>query len=285
MIPRFLSLPTGPRPRLVVAALAWGILLQGARPVAAQGTRPLSAQDLAQGRVHYMASCARCHGVTGGGGEGPPLARAVLPRAPDDEALISLMTLGIPGTAMGASRWLSREELRLVAGYVRSLAPSGGGGTPAGDADHGRALFEGSGCAGCHTIRGFGTARGPDLTSVGARRGPAYLRESILDPGAALPRGHTAMPRDFVDYLMVRVVDGAGNEVRGMRMNEDSYTIQLKDGRGSLHSFYKPDLRQLEKLFDRSLMRSYRDTFADAEVDDLVSYLMTLTGPESRLIS
>jgi hypothetical protein len=66
-------------------------------------------------------------------------------------------------------------------------------------------------------------------------------------------------------------------------MNEDTYTIQLKDDRGNLHSFYKPALRELERQFDRSLMLSYRDRFTDDEVDDLVSYLMTLTGPEARL--
>ena len=43
------------------------------------------------------------------------------------------------------------------------------------------------------------------------------------------------MPRDFLDYLMIRVVDRDGNEVLGMRMNEDTYTIQLKDDRGNLH--------------------------------------------------
>ena len=280
---RFLKAPGRQRTTRILVAF----VLSATTPsvAVAQDAGTLAASELAQGRVHYVASCARCHGVDGLGGEGPPLARAVLPRAPDDEALVSIMTLGIPGTAMGGSRWLSQEELRLVAGYVRSLAPSGGGAAPAGDPERGRAHFERAGCTGCHTVGGFGTARGPDLTAVGGRRGPAYLREAILDPGAALPRGHTAMPRDFADYLMVRVVEADGSELLGMRMNEDSYTIQLKDGRGRLHSFYKPDLRDLEKLFDRSLMRSYRDTFSDAEIDDLVSYLMTLTGPESRLIS
>jgi putative heme-binding domain-containing protein len=145
--------------------------------------------------------------------------------------------------------------------------------------------FERGRCAGCHTVGGFGTARGPDLTAVGLRRGSQYLREAILNPAAALPRGQTAMPRDFVDYLMVRVVAEDGTEVRGTRVNEDTYTIQIKDARGVVHSFYKPALRELDKQFDRSLMRGYRDTFTDEEVDDLVSYLMTLTGPAPRLIS
>ena len=258
-------------------------------PVVAQDVDALPKDDLERGRNHYMASCGRCHGVNGGGGEGPPLARARLPRAPDDASLIRIMNEGIPGTAMppirSISRWLSEEELRLVAGYVRSLAPSGAavGERVAGDPARGRELYESGRCAGCHTVGGFGTGRGPDLTTVGSRRGATYLREAILDPGASLPRSQTAMPSDFLGYLMVRVMDRDGNDVLGMRMNEDTYTIQLKDDRGNLYSFYKPALREVERQFDRSLMRSYRDRFTDEEVDDLVSYLMTLTGPEARL--
>ena len=59
----------------------------------------------------------------------------------------------------------------------------------------------------------------------------------------------------------------------------------IKDGRGVVYSFDKARLRELDKQFDASLMRSYRDRLSDAEIDDLVSYLMTLTGPNSRMIS
>jgi hypothetical protein len=60
-------------------------------------------------------------------------------------------------------------------------------------------------------------------------------------------------------------------------VNEDSYSIQLRDGRGNVRSFYKPALREVQKQFDRSLMRSYREAFTDDEIDDLVVYLMSLT--------
>lgn len=270
-------------------SLAAVVALAGppAAPVRAQDGLTLSEQDLVQGRTHYIASCARCHGVNGGGGEGPPLARARLPRAPDTAALMRIMSEGIPGTAMSGSWWLSQVELRQVAGFVRSLAPADSepGGSPAGDPEHGRELYERERCATCHTVNGFGTARGPDLTAVGRRRGATYLREAILDPAAALPRGLTAMPSDFVDYLTVRIVDADGRELRGMRMNEDTYSIQIKDARGVIHSFYKPELRALDKEFDTSLMRSYRDALSEEEVDDLVTYLMSLTDTESRLIS
>lgn len=247
---------------------------------AAQDPVP-SEEELAQGKVHYVASCARCHGVNGGGGEGPALARQVLPRAPDDASLMGLAAGGIPGTAMTGSWWLSETELTQVARYVRSLAPAGpaDAATLAGDPVAGASLFEDANCTRCHTLNGFGTSRGPDLTTLGLRRGADFIRQAIVDPGAALPRGMTEIPPGFVDYLVVRVVDGEGNEIRGARMNEDSYTIQIRDGRGTLHSFYKPGLRTLEKQFDRSLMRSYRDRFTDQELDDLVAYLASLGQP------
>ncbi len=265
---------TGPVTGVAVLAIGALLTLPGSAPAQAP-----SEHDLTRGRMHYIASCARCHGVEGAGGEGPSLARSDLPRAPDDESLMRIMRGGISGTGMSGSWWLSPGELSQVALYVRSLAPSGPGDVEmVGDPARGLGLFESARCSRCHTIGGFGTSRGPDLTSVGLRRGTSHLREAVLDPAAALPRGQTAIAPEFSDYLMVRVVDSDGNEMTGMRMNEDTYTIQLKDGRGRLHSYYKPALVELEKQFDRSLMRSYRDTFTDEELDDLVAYLSTLRG-------
>lgn len=273
---------------LVILAFAI-ILTLPVRPasVEAQQSAGSDTPDLARGRSHYVASCARCHGVGGGGGEGPPLARSTLMRAPDDATLAEIILDGIPGTGMSGSWWLSPGETEQVVAYVRSLAPSGPDEAEllTGDPSRGRAVFDSEGCARCHTVGGFGTARGPDLTTVGARRGASHLREAIVDPTASLPRGLTAMPRDFVDYLVVRVVDAGGTQVRGMRMNEDTYTIQIKDGRGVLHSFYKPDLRELEREFDRSLMQSYADRLTEEQIEDLVAYLASLTGTELRGIS
>ena len=235
---------------------------------------------LARGRTLYVAYCARCHGMTGGGGEGPSLARRELPRAPNGEALIALIRDGIPGTVMSPAWWLGDREYEPLTAYVRSLAPAAAAVDDVrGDASRGQQLFEGSGgCASCHMVGGFGTNRGPDLTTIGSRRGAAFIREAILDPGVVLPRGLTAVGLDFVDYLVVRVVDGDGREVVGVRLNEDSYTIQVRDLLGQLHSFYKPHLQTLEKQFDQSLMQSYREQFSNTEIDDLVAYLTTLGG-------
>ena len=260
-------------------------------PALGQITEAATAEGLDQGRVHYIASCSRCHGVEGGGGEGPPLTRTTLTRAPDDDALVRIMQNGISGTGMPGVGWLAPSELRQVAVYVRSLAPSGPDDLEylSGDPTRGRTVFENEGCMGCHTVEGFGTARGPDLSTVGARRASAYLRESIIDPAADLPRGVDAgfvgFGLGFVNYLMVGVVDNLGNQLRGMRMNEDSYTIQLKDAQGVLHSFYKPDLLELQREFDRSPMQSYGERLSEEELEDLVAYLTTLTGTNLRGIS
>ena len=273
---RFAGLVTGPGP---MGRAGWWAFVWSASALLL-GMSPLRGQELNPehpGRVHYLASCARCHGVDGGGGEGPVLARAALPRAPNDVALIRIMAEGISGTAMPESWWLSPEELLQVASYVRSLAPETGSATPLpGDPTRGRVVFETAGCDGCHTVGGFGTARGPDLSHVGVRRGHSFIRQSILEPDAVLPRGFSAMPSDFLDYLMIRIVDRQGNEFSGMRLNEDTYTIQLRTGRGQLLSFYKPELRELSKQFDASLMRSYEGRLSPSEIDDLVAYLVGL---------
>jgi putative heme-binding domain-containing protein len=254
-------------------------------PVAAQAPTPPqplaspSAADLERGHALFDAQCARCHGVGGTGGMGPPLNRAKLRRAPRDEDLISVLVEGVPGTAMGGAWQLSERESAQIAAFVRSLARVPAEELP-GDPVRGRAIYEGKGaCATCHIVRGAGRGQGPELTDVGAGRGSSYLRESLVDPGAHLPERLVPYePNSYAGYLVVRAVTRGGADVVGTRVNEDSFTIQVRDGAGRLHSLRKAELRSLEKKQGVSLMPSYRDTLTAAEVEDLVAYLMTLRG-------
>ena len=252
-------------------------------PVTAQAPpppRPLaspSAADLERGHALFDAQCARCHGIGGTGGMGPPLNRAKLRRAPRDEDLISVLVEGVAGTAMGSAWQLSERETAQVAAYVRSL-----GRVPAeelpGDPVRGQAIYDGKGaCATCHILRGTGVGNGPELTDLGARRGSSYLRQSLVDPGADLPeRPVSYEPNTYSAYLVVRAVTRGGTEIVGARVNEDSFTIQVRDGGGSLHSLRKAELLSLDKKQGVSLMPSYRETLTTVEIDDLVAYLMTL---------
>ena len=65
--------------------------------------------------------------------------------------------------------------------------------------------------------------------------------------------------------------------VRGVRVNEDSFTIQLRDDSNRFRSFRKSDLKELKKEFDVSTMPSYKSLTA-VELDDLVAYLASLRG-------
>ena len=75
-------------------------------------------------------------------------------------------------------------------------------------------LFAGT-CGTCHAIDGLSTgAVGPDLTQIGGRADAAYIRQSIMDPDAAIaeacPGGACppgVMPQSFGDLLSAEELD------------------------------------------------------------------------------
>jgi cytochrome c oxidase cbb3-type subunit III len=196
-------------------------------------------------RIH----CAPCHGIDGSGGRGPSLATRRLLHAPDDAALSRLIALGIPGTQMPGTRMTADENGQLVA-YIRGLyrpetAPI------AGDRANGERLFWSKGnCGQCHTVGARGGRLGPDLTEVGARRGPDYLRTSIVEPEAEVPETFAVYRRVIYmpdNFLQVRVVTQGGARITGVRVNEDTFTIQLRDDSDRVYSFRKEELKELHE--------------------------------------
>ncbi|MFN0170647.1 MAG: c-type cytochrome [Bryobacteraceae bacterium] len=224
--------------------------------------------DLAVGKRVYEVQCALCHAPDGSGGRGPALKGRRLRRAATDEALKKIIRDGIPGTEMGTLWVLTPKEVASVAAFVRSLERVPAEALP-GDASLGVSIYRAQGCAGCHIVNGEGSAAGPDLSDIGARRNAAYLREALLKPASAVPEG----------FLMVEAVPGDGAAVEGLRLNEDSFTIQIMDSRRRIHSFRKAALRELRKLFDQSPMPAY-DRLPAGELDDLVAYVASLRGGE-----
>jgi putative heme-binding domain-containing protein len=229
-------------------------------------TRPrVTAQEIARGRTLFEAQCAYCHGADGAGGRGANLARTTLRRAPTDEALFRVVNRGIPGTDMPGNAMSARETWQVVA-FVRSLGQMKREPLP-GDAASGARVYDAAGCAACHTIRGRGGPAGPDLTDVGARSSPAYIRRSIVDPQAEVPSG----------FKQVRAVTREGRRVTGVVVNEDTFSIQFRDAGGSLYSYFKDELAELTT--DRTTtMPSFRDRLEPAALDDLVAYLVSLEG-------
>ncbi|MBI3665882.1 MAG: hypothetical protein HY236_06595, partial [Acidobacteria bacterium] len=78
--------------------------------------------------------------------------------------------------------------------------------------------------------------------------------------------------------LLLRVVTNDGRRITGVRVNEDAFSIQLRDFSDRYHSFYKSELVELHKDWGKSPMPSYRNVFTAEQLDDLVAYLASLRG-------
>lgn len=225
-----------------------------------------TAPDVAAGKLVFEGRCALCHGMDGGGGRGPSLRRPKLAHAADDDALKSVIENGIQPD-MPPAWYLSPEEIANVAAYVRTF-----GNVPpevlAGDSVRGKAIYARSGCSACHILAGEGAGYGPELTEVGARRGASRLRETLQSPAKTIP----------ADFLLVEARTTSGQTVRGVRLNEDTFTIQLKDQQGRFRSFRKSELRDLKKLRGETPMPAYGSTLSAPELDDLINFLASQKG-------
>jgi cytochrome c oxidase cbb3-type subunit 3 len=223
--------------------------------------------DAIRGKQLFKGQCSRCHGPAGEGGRGANLARATLPRAADDQSLFRVIREGIQNTEMPGAYAMTDHEMWQVAAFIRTLsrAPSE---KVAGDPERGRSLVTGKGgCQHCHTIRGAGGVVGPALTEIGARRSASFLRGTLLDPASTLPEG----------FAMVQV-QTKSQRLSGIRLNEDTYSIQFRDLSGNVHSLWKEDLSEFQKDFTKTPMPSFRSVFSESELTDVVAYLVSLRG-------
>lgn len=225
--------------------------------------------DLERGARLFAANCAPCHGPKGNGGRGANLARHRLPRAGDDRALFLVIRDGIPNTEMPGAWGMTEHEMWQTAAFVRTLGRVAPEQVP-GDPAAGAMVLHSKACMGCHTIGTEGGRMGPPLTEIGDRRGAVYLRSLLLDPPAFLPE----------DFTMAEAVTSAGRRVTGIVINEDTYSIQVRDLTGDLHSFWKQELTALDRHTDRTPMPSFRGRLTDRELDDLVAYLVSLRGAQ-----
>jgi putative heme-binding domain-containing protein len=175
-----------------------------------------------------------------------------------------------------------RDDRRKVAAWVLKLGEIPTEAVP-GDAERGRKLYAGKGaCALCHTLEGHGGAFGPDLGDIGVRRSATHLRRALVEPGADVPRSFHYYRPDITitqNFLLVRVATREGRRVTGIRLNEDPFSIQLRDANQQIHSFAKADLAELHKDWGQTPMPSYERVLSKDELDDMVAFLVSLKGP------
>ncbi len=222
-----------------------------------------SPEDVAAGARLYRPLCSNCHGRQGQGWPGftPNLAGGIQ-RASSDVEVLDLLLNGLPGTEMPAFTLTEREGWQLVA-FVRAFADRDA--EISGDASRGAALFREKGCIGCHRVGDEGGRLGPDLRAAAAVSSPEKLRQAITDPAEEVH------PRRY----RVRAVTARGDTVEGIRLNEDTFSIQTLTADGRLRALDKTGLRELEILTD-SPMPSFRERLRDDELNDLVAFVAGL---------
>ncbi len=233
--------------------------------------------DIQGGSRIYTAQCAACHGPNGDNVAKVDLRSGKFSRVSSgdhlDDDLRKLITTGVSGTAMPPFKFDS-SQLNMIVAYLRNMrdfnSKTDSHTVKLGEALRGQAVFEAKGqCITCHRVHGKGSRVGPDLSDIGGNRTAEVLERSLLDPNASIQPANR----------FVRAVTRDGKTVRGRRLNEDSYTVQIMDEQERLVSLVKADLREYT-VIKTSAMPSYKDTLNSDERADVVAYLLSLKGSQ-----
>ena len=253
---------------VLVCYAAFVVLLVGPERGLAQDSfadHRYTNEAIEEGSRVYVAECSLCHGARGDGVDGLDLRLGLFRNASSDADLRRVITTGAADGRMPAFD-LRPFELDGVVAYIRAGLDPSGVAVKVGDSARGQVLFEGSGgCASCHRVHGRGPRTAPDLSEIGVVRTPAVLQRTLLDPSAAL------LPIN----RPVRAVTRGGETIRGRRLNEDTYTVQLIDSEERLRSLVKADLIEYE-VSETPIMEPTR--LSSDEVADLIGYLLSLRG-------
>ena len=216
----------------------------------------------------FRAQCAGCHGPDGAGtGAGPALNSGIFRRGGSDEAIFQTISKGVAGTSMPGFSFSGLQIWQLVT-HVRALSIASGLKQTKGNPESGAALFR-TNCAGCHSVEGQGGLIGPDLTVVGLRLPGVALQSALLDPNANVSS----------EFWTVAVRTISGRKLIGVRLNEDTHSVQIRDERGKLMSILRRDIADSE-LIRESPMPSFAGKLTATQIEDLVAYLIGLRGKQ-----
>ena len=258
-----------------------GIVLL-AVPMVAQNPLAGDANAAKAGEYEFRINCALCHGLGArGGGRGPDLTRAVKKHTHNDGEMFQVISNGIPGTAMpangtnGQGVGMTETEIWQIIAYIRSQEVKAAA-QPSGDAAHGKELFYGdANCSMCHMVEGKGGRMGPDLTSVGGSRTREALIESVRNPSRRLAWGLTESTKEFPqEYESVTAVSADGKQIKGVTLNEDSFTVQIMDSGEHVYLLEKNSLKSFEKSRESAMPKYETESLSDKEVEDILAFLV-----------
>ena len=234
------------------------------------------AKAIRIGTTLFRQKCADCHGVDARGVRGPNLTQ-VWTTGRTDPGLFRTLRLGIPGTEMPPVRGYGGtpdDEIWKILAYLRTLATPAPNDPPRGNAQQGEKSFR-ENCSRCHALGASGGRFGPDLSRVGASRTRAALELRIRGGVEGFEPG----------YEPVILTTPAGQQIQGVRKNEDLFSIQIMDTKERIQGYLREDLKTVTDGKRSAMPRFWVDAISESELDDLVAYLATLRGVSTAVPS
>ena len=219
----------------------------------------------------YRVRCADCHGMDARGIRSPDITQ-VWAKGRTDAALFRTIRNGVVGTEMPAhpAPRTSDVDIWRILAYLKTLATSSEAEPARGTASTGEGVF-GTRCLGCHRVGDRGGTLGPDLTRIGVARARAALARQI--------RGNMS---DFrTGYEPVTLTTPGGEQIRGVKKNEDLFSVQIMDTRERIQGYLREDMRAVTNETQSAMPAFGPDRLTDAELDDLLAYLTSLQGAEA----
>ena len=220
----------------------------------------------------YRVRCADCHGMDARGIRGPDITQ-VWAKGRTDEALFGTIHSGVPGTEMPSfpvPRTSDLDVWRILA-YLKTLAASEPADPARGSAGTGEGVFAAN-CLACHRIGDRGGRLGPDLSRIGTARARAAIARQI--------RGNMA---DFrTGFEPVTLTTPNGQQIRGVKKNEDLFSVQIMDTGERIQGYLREDMRTVTNEKQSAMPAFGPDRLSDANLDDLLAYLTSLQGASSE---
>ena len=225
-----------------------------------------SPEAVQRGRALFQPACGFCHGEDATGSRGPDLIRSALVGHDENgETIGPVIRSGRPDKGMPAFSYTD-AQISDIAAFLQAqvLAALRSNHVPGdypveklltGNAVAGKAYFQGSGgCTGCHSPTG-------DLAGIASRYSPLDLQSRFLYPRGARSTVTVTLPD--------------GKQISGRLLQDDEFTIALRDTSGWYHSWSAGAVKYT--VVDP--LKAHRDLlykYSDADIHNLFAYLESL---------
>jgi cytochrome c oxidase cbb3-type subunit 3 len=274
-------------PVVVLGVLAGSMVIRAQAPAGSVGPRPnvgpadrpvINAAAVDRGRRVWALECTSCHGASARGSDQVPslLHSLLILKDRQGSELGPFLKKGHPTQSGRASASLTDAEVADVMQYVRqrindTLRGSSmfePGDVLTGNAAAGAVYFAGAGgCTACHAVTG-------DLAKVGSRYNAVDLQQRMLFPVAARLGVRGGGPNRTA--ITVTVTPPSGPAMTGVLTEDDDFFVSFRDATGVVKTVRKA--AGVKVTIDDPLRahREWLDRVTDADMHNLVAYLVTV---------